>query len=87
MPSFFYWFFIIVALTFAVSLKILKEDERLVVIRLGRFLKVVGPGLVWILPFIDRGIRVNLRESIPGWEGLSKAELDEKTRSFVLNKI
>jgi len=86
MSSFFFGLILILAVTIPISIKILKEGERLVILRLGRFLRVAGPGLVWILPFADRGIRVNLRENIPGWEALSKAELDEKIKAIVLKK-
>lgn len=42
-------------------LKILREYERAVVFRLGKFLKVKGPGLIVLIPFIDRIERVQLR--------------------------
>jgi regulator of protease activity HflC (stomatin/prohibitin superfamily) len=86
MSLFFFGLILILAITLPISIKILREDERLVILRLGGFLRVAGPGLVWILPFADRGIRINLRESIPGWEALSNAELDEKITALVLNR-
>ena len=86
MASFLYWVIILLAITMIISLKILREDERLVIIRLGRFFKIAGPGMAMILPFIDRGIRVNLSRDLSGWQGLSKIELDEKIKAFVLSK-
>jgi regulator of protease activity HflC (stomatin/prohibitin superfamily) len=84
---FFYWVILFLAIIIiTLSLKVLREDERLVIIRLGRFFKIAGPGLVIILPSIDRGIRVNLSRDLPGWQGLSKADLDEKIKAFVLSK-
>jgi regulator of protease activity HflC (stomatin/prohibitin superfamily) len=44
------------------SLRIVAEYERLVVFRLGRALGAKGPGLVILIPFVDRGITVDLRE-------------------------
>jgi regulator of protease activity HflC (stomatin/prohibitin superfamily) len=41
--------------------RILREYERAVVFRLGKFLKVKGPGFVLLIPFIDRIERVDLR--------------------------
>jgi regulator of protease activity HflC (stomatin/prohibitin superfamily) len=41
--------------------RILREYERAVVFRLGKFLKVKGPGLILLIPFIDRIERVDLR--------------------------
>ncbi len=42
-------------------IKILREYERAVVFRLGKFLKVKGPGLILLLPFIDKIERVDMR--------------------------
>ncbi|MBN2374060.1 radical SAM protein [bacterium] len=43
------------------AFKILKEYERAVVFRLGKFLSTKGPGLVILIPLIDRIQRVDLR--------------------------
>jgi len=56
---------IVLAIIFSViasSIRIVPEYERLVVLRMGRLIGVKGPGLVLLIPFIDRGIRVDLRE-------------------------
>jgi regulator of protease activity HflC (stomatin/prohibitin superfamily) len=44
------------------AIRIVPEYQRLVVLRLGRFIGERGPGLVLLIPFVDRGIRVDLRE-------------------------
>lgn len=41
--------------------KILREYERAVVFRLGKFYSTKGPGLIFLIPFIDRIVRVDLR--------------------------
>lgn len=43
-------------------LKIVQEYERLVVFRLGRCIGERGPGLVILIPFVDRPVKVDLRE-------------------------
>ncbi|MGA1841757.1 MAG: SPFH domain-containing protein [bacterium] len=43
------------------AFKILKEYERAVVFRLGKLLSAKGPGLVFLIPFIDRIKKVDLR--------------------------
>jgi regulator of protease activity HflC (stomatin/prohibitin superfamily) len=43
------------------SIRILREYERGVVFRLGRLLDQKGPGIVLLIPFIDRMVRVSLR--------------------------
>ena len=43
------------------SLRILREYERGVIFRLGRFVGVRGPGLIILIPFIERMVKVSLR--------------------------
>ena len=45
----------------AASVRILREYERAVVFRLGRLLEQRGPGVVLLIPFLDRMVRVSLR--------------------------
>lgn len=66
------------------SIKVIREDERIAIFRLGRFFRVSGPGLVLILPVIDKGVKINLPEKLPGWRGLSEKELEEKIKELVL---
>ena len=44
------------AIFFAASIRIVQEDKRLSVYRLGRYLGEKGPGLVLLIPIVDRGI-------------------------------
>lgn len=46
----------------AMSVRIVSEYSRLVVFRLGRCVGERGPGLVFLIPFVDRGVMVDLRE-------------------------
>jgi regulator of protease activity HflC (stomatin/prohibitin superfamily) len=48
----------------ASAVRIIQEYERLVVFRLGRCVGDRGPGLVLLIPFIDRGVKVDLREQV-----------------------
>lgn len=43
------------------SLKIVKEYERAVIFRLGRLIGAKGPGIIILIPFIDKMVRVSLR--------------------------
>lgn len=45
----------------AASVRVLREYERAVVFRLGRMIHTKGPGLVLLVPAIDRMVRVSLR--------------------------
>lgn len=56
---------IIVALIILASaIKIVPEYQRLVVFRLGRCIGDKGPGLVLLIPIVDRAVRVDLREQV-----------------------
>jgi regulator of protease activity HflC (stomatin/prohibitin superfamily) len=48
----------------ASAIKIMPEYTRLVVFRLGRCVGAKGPGIVILIPIVDRGITVDLREQV-----------------------
>jgi regulator of protease activity HflC (stomatin/prohibitin superfamily) len=52
---------IIIIIVIASSIRIIREYERAVVFRLGRLIGAKGPGLIILIPFIDRAIKVDLR--------------------------
>src|SRR5213083_2915937 len=43
------------------AIRILREYERGVVFRLGKLLRAKGPGLVFLIPIVDRMVRMDLR--------------------------
>ncbi len=51
----------IVIVLIAASVRIIKEYERAVIFRWGRFLGIKGPGLFWIIPGLDKTQVVDLR--------------------------
>ena len=53
---------IILLALLASSLKVVREYERVVQFRLGRLLGAKGPGIIFIVPVINRLIKVDLRE-------------------------
>lgn len=52
---------VLLAILLPQMIKILREYERAVVFRLGKLLRAKGPGLVFLIPFIDRIVRVDMR--------------------------
>ncbi len=46
------------------SIKIMAEYQRIVIFRLGRLLGIKGPGLVFVVPVIDRVIKLDLRTRV-----------------------
>ncbi|MFN2590806.1 MAG: SPFH domain-containing protein, partial [Actinomycetota bacterium] len=57
------------------AIKIVREYQRLVVFRLGRLLGVKGPGIVLLIPIVDKAVNVDLREfylEIPRQDSITK---------------
>ena len=53
---------LVVAILLLISgIKVLKEYERAVVFRLGRLVKARGPGITYIIPLVEKMVRVGLR--------------------------
>jgi regulator of protease activity HflC (stomatin/prohibitin superfamily) len=59
-------------LLIASAMKIVPENQRLSVFRLGRYIGDMGPGMVLLLPFIDQGIKKEVQDQV-------KQAQDEKT--------
>ena len=56
---------ILVVLALLVSaIRIIPEYQRLVVFRLGRCVGARGPGVIFLIPVVDRGVKVDLREQV-----------------------
>lgn len=51
----------LVAMVVILGLRMDREYERGVIFRLGRFHSVRGPGLYWVIPFVDQKRRVDIR--------------------------
>lgn len=48
----------------ATAIRIVPEYQRLVVFRLGRCVGAKGPGVVFLIPVVDRGVKTDLREQV-----------------------
>lgn len=55
-------FLLFVAIVLSMAIKIVREYQRLVIFRLGRSIGEKGPGIVFLIPFVDRPVWVDLRE-------------------------
>jgi len=85
-------FFLIVFLIIlgAAAIKILREYERGVVFRLGRLIGAKGPGLIFIIPGIDKLLRVSLRIvalEIPSQEVITRDNISIKVNAVVYFRV
>ncbi len=87
MATFFNWLIIILVFFILLSIRFVREDERIAVLRFGRFFRLAGPGLVMIIPFVEKSMKVNLSENVPGWQALSSQELEEKIKGFIESRF
>ncbi len=72
------------------SVRILSEYERGVIFLLGRFWKVKGPGLIIVIPFIQRMVRVDLRVivmDVPTQDVISRDNVSVKVNAVVYFRI
>lgn len=72
------------------AVKILPEYERAVLFRLGRLINVRGPGIIFIIPFIDRIIRVSLRVivfDVPPQEVITRDNVACKVNAVLYYRI
>jgi len=86
------WLPIIIIGIFVLSsaIKILQEYERGVIFRLGRLAGVKGPGLVLIIPIIDRMVKVSLRiitMDIPAQDVITKDNVSVKINAVVYFRV
>ena len=77
-------------LILASSLKVIYEYQRAVVFLLGRFWKVKGPGLVVVLPFVQKMARMDLRtlvHEVPPQDVISRDNISVKVNAVLYFKI
>lgn len=72
------------------AIKILREYERGVVFRLGRIIPVKGPGLVIIIPIIDKLVRVSLRTvtmDVPSQDIITRDNITVKVNAVIYFRV
>ncbi len=83
-------FAILVGLAIASSIKILREYERAVVFFLGRFQRVMGPGLIIVLPVVQQLVRVDLRTrvfDVPPQDVITRDNVSVKVNAVVYLRV
>ncbi len=80
---------VLLALLFA-GVRILPEYERGVVFRFGRFAGVKAAGLKWIIPGVDRMVRIGLREivmDVPSQEVITRDNVSIKVNAVLYFRV
>jgi regulator of protease activity HflC (stomatin/prohibitin superfamily) len=81
----------VIVIIFLVSaLKVLNEYERGVVFRLGRIINAKGPGLIILIPIIDKMVRVSLRTvtlDVPNQDVITKDNISIEVNAVIYFKV
>src|SRR5579884_2971330 len=81
----------VIALTVAgASIRVLREYERGVVFRLGRVMDLRGPGLILLVPTIDRMVRISLRTvtlTVPPQEVITRDNIPVRVTAVAYYRV
>jgi regulator of protease activity HflC (stomatin/prohibitin superfamily) len=86
------WLYLIILVLILLfsMIRILREYERAVVFRLGRLIGVKGPGLIILIPFIDKMVKVSLRTvvlDVPPQDVITKDNVSVKVNAVVYFRV
>ncbi|MBE3550420.1 MAG: slipin family protein [Brockia lithotrophica] len=90
LASTFFLFLFLAVIFLLTGLRIVSEYDRLVVFRLGRYVGERGPGIVYIIPFIERAEKVDTRVitlEVPTQETLTRDNIPIKVNAVVYYRI
>jgi len=81
---------ILIIFFLASAIKILREYERGVIFRLGRVIKTKGPGLIILIPIIDKMVKVSLRletMDVPAQDVITRDNVSLKVNAVVYFRV
>ena len=88
--SLFFFVVLVGVVLLANAIRIVREYERLVVFRLGRLVGERGPGLVLLIPIIDRAVKVGLRTvtmDVPPQDIITKDNVTVKVNAVIYFRV
>lgn len=83
-------FFIAITIFLLSGIRILKEYERGVIFRLGRCIGYKGPGLIYVIPFIDKMEKIGLRTvvlDVPPQDVITKDNVSVQVNAVIYFKV
>lgn len=87
-----FWILALVLILFflASAIKVLREYERGVIFRLGRVIKTKGPGLIILIPIIDKMVKVSLRlvaMDVPPQDVITRDNVSVKVNAVIYFRV
>ena len=83
-------FAVIVLILIVSGIKILKEYQRAVIFRLGRMVEPRGPGITYVIPLIEKMVRVDLRTvtmEIPPQDVITRDNVSVKVSAVLYFRV
>jgi len=90
MSTYLYVILLFVVFVLASMIRILREYERGVIFRLGRLIQTKGPGLILLIPIVDKMVRVSLRVlamDIPPQDVITKDNVSVKVNAVLYFRV
>jgi regulator of protease activity HflC (stomatin/prohibitin superfamily) len=90
LPSGMFFLIVFLVILGASAIKILKEYERGVIFRLGRLIGAKGPGIFFIIPGVDKMLRISLRTvtmDIPPQDVITRDNVSIKVNAVVYFRV
>ena len=81
---------VVIVMLLASAIRVLREYERGVIFRLGRLMGSKGPGLIFLIPLIDRMVKVSLRTvamDIPPQDVITKDNVSVKVNAVLYFRV
>jgi regulator of protease activity HflC (stomatin/prohibitin superfamily) len=81
---------ILAVMFFAAAIRILNEYERAVIFRLGRIIATKGPGLIILIPVMDKMVRVDMRTitmDVPPQDVITRDNVSIKVNAVVYYRV
>lgn len=86
----FLFLLVVIGVAFVTCVKVMNEYERGVIFRLGRIIGAKGPGLIILIPVVDRLIRIDMRTitlDVPPQDVISKDNVTLKVNAVVYFRV
>src|SRR4051794_9315935 len=83
-------FLVIVVIGLITGLKILREYERAVIFRLGRMVAPRGPGITYVIPLIEKMLRIDMRTvtlDIPPQDVITRDNVSVKINAVLYFRV
>jgi regulator of protease activity HflC (stomatin/prohibitin superfamily) len=81
---------IIVVLLIISGIKIIKEYERAVIFRLGRMVPARGPGIIYVIPLVEKMVRIDLRTvtmDVPPQDVITRDNVSVKVNAVLYFRV